>query len=196
MRRHTLSLLNLILVFVFFVTGFISPVNGQSGVPTAVVVTLEGPLTPVWSGQLQRGIDQAVETGADLVVIELNTPGGSVDLMNSLIQQILASPVPVAVYLSPRGAMAASAGTLIVLAGQVGAMSPESSIGAASPVGLQGENIESTAEAKSQDRALNRDGNGNQPALHHSRRQRPKTPCHQAQSVKIRTDDRAPVGPL
>lgn len=151
MRKHTLSLLNLLLVLAFFLSGFSEPASAQSGAPSAVVVTLEGPLTPVWSSQLQRGIDQAASSNADLVVIELNTPGGSVDLMNSLIQQILASPVPVVVYVSPRGAMAASAGTLIVLAGQIGAMSPETSIGAASPVGLQGENIESTVEAKTKE---------------------------------------------
>jgi len=151
MRKHTLSLLNLFLATAFLLTGFAHPVEAQSAAPTAVVVTLEGPLTPVWSGLLQRGINQAEKTDAELLVIELNTPGGSVDLMNSLIQQILASPVPVVVYVSPRGAMAASAGTLLVLAGQIGAMSPESSIGAASPVGLQGEDIESTSEAKTKE---------------------------------------------
>ena len=151
MRKHTLYLFNLLLVLAFFISGFFSPAHAQTSTPTAVVVTLEGPLTPVWSGQLQRGIDRAEQNGADLLVIELNTPGGSVDLMNSLIQQILASPVPVVVYVSPRGSMAASAGTLIVLAGQIGAMSPESSIGAASPVGLQGEDIESTVEEKTKE---------------------------------------------
>lgn len=151
MRKHTLYLLNFLLVLAFILSGFISPANAQTSTPTAVVVTLEGPLTPVWSGQLQRGIDRAERDNADLLVIELNTPGGSVDLMNSLIQQILASPVPVVVYVSPRGSMAASAGTLIVLAGQIGAMSPESSIGAASPVGMQGEDIESTVEEKTKE---------------------------------------------
>ena len=151
MRKHTLPLLNFLLVMAFLLTGFTDPVEAQSSAPTAVVVTLQGPLTPVWSNQLQRGINQAERTGAELLVIELNTPGGSVDLMNSLIQQILGSPVPVVVYVSPRGAMAASAGTLIVLAGQVGAMSPESSIGAASPVGLQGEDIEATSETKTKE---------------------------------------------
>jgi membrane-bound serine protease (ClpP class) len=151
MRKHTLYLLNLFLVLAFFFSGFFSPAHAQTSTPTAVVVTLEGPLTPVWSSQLQRGINRAEQNGADLLVIELNTPGGSVDLMNSLIQQILASPVPVVVYVSPRGSMAASAGTLIVLAGQIAAMSPESSIGAASPVGLQGEDIEPTVEAKTKE---------------------------------------------
>ena len=109
------------------------------------------PLTPVWTGVLQRGIAQADRADAKLLVIELNTPGGGVELMNKLVQQILASPVPVAVFVSPRGGMAASAGTLIVLAGQVAAMTPESAIGAASPIGLQGEDLETTAEVKAKE---------------------------------------------
>lgn len=151
MKKQTLLTLNFLLVLAFFLSGLIAPARAQSNAPAAVVVTLEGPLTPVWTSHLNRGIDQAVKQNADLLIIELNTPGGSVDLMNSLVQQILASPVPVVVYVSPRGAMAASAGTLLVLSGQVGAMSPESSIGAASPVGLQGEDIESTMEEKTKE---------------------------------------------
>jgi membrane-bound serine protease (ClpP class) len=123
----------------------------QSDGAVVVVVTLEGPLTPVWSGYLQRGINQAITLNADLLVIQLNTPGGSIDIMNQLVQQILASPIPVAVFVSPRGSMAASAGTLLVLAGQIGAMTPESAIWAASPVGLQGENIGTTEEVKTKE---------------------------------------------
>ena len=115
------------------------------------MVTLDGPLTPVWSGILQRGINQAEKRGADLLVIELNTPGGGVELMNKLVQQILASPVPVAVFVSPRGGMAASAGTLMVLAGHIAAMTPESAIGAASPIGMQGEDLETTADLKTKE---------------------------------------------
>ncbi|HQK05398.1 MAG TPA: ATP-dependent Clp protease proteolytic subunit, partial [Anaerolineaceae bacterium] len=126
-------------------------VSGQVDAPEAVVVQLKGPLTPVWSGYLQRGINRAVSTGAGLLIIELNTPGGSVDLMNHLVQQILASPVPVVVYVTPRGAMAASAGTLLVLSGHFAAMAPESTIGAASPVGMQGEDIGSTLEEKTKE---------------------------------------------
>ena len=151
MKKRTWILLNLVFAFLFLISGQVFPAHGQSDTPSAVVITLEGPLTPVWSGYLKRGIDKAVATGANLLVIELNTPGGGITLMNGLVQQILASPVPVAVYVSPRGSMAASAGTLIVLAGQIGAMSPESAIGAASPVGMQGENIESTEEAKTKE---------------------------------------------
>jgi membrane-bound serine protease (ClpP class) len=97
------------------------------------------------------GNEQAVNQDAELIVIQLNTPGGSVTLMNELVQQILASPVPVAVFVAPEGALAASAGTLLVLAGDIAAMSPGSAIGAASPVGLQGEEIETTEALKTKE---------------------------------------------
>ncbi|MBP8997437.1 MAG: nodulation protein NfeD [Anaerolineaceae bacterium] len=151
MKPRIRSLLQLLFLFLFMFPAFAQPAQAQSAIPTAVVVELEGPLTPVWSGMLERAIHKADVENADVLVIELNTPGGGVELMNSLMQQILASPVPVVVYVSPRGAMAASAGTLIVLSGQIGAMAPESSIGAASPVGMQGEDIESTLEEKTKE---------------------------------------------
>jgi len=151
MKKRVLYLFNLMLVLGFLLAGLQTPVCADSDTPTAVVITWDGPLTPVWSGYLKRGINQAVNTGADVLVIELNTPGGSIDLMNDLIADILASPVPVAVYVTPRGSMAASAGTMLVLAGQVAAMTPESAIGAASPVGMQGEDIESTEETKTKE---------------------------------------------
>ncbi len=116
-----------------------------------VVVTFNGALTPVWQGYLERGIFEAESLKADLIVIELNTPGGSVDTMNKLVEQILASPIPIAVYVSPAGAMAASAGTMITLAGHISAMAPGTAIGAASPVGLQGEDISTTEELKTKE---------------------------------------------
>jgi len=151
MKSRIRALLQLLFLFLFMFPAFAQPAQAQSALPTAVVVKLEGPLTPVWSGMLERAIHKADVENADVLVIELNTPGGGVELMNSLMQQILASPVPIVVYVSPRGAMAASAGTLIVLSGQIGAMAPESSIGAASPVGMQGEDIESTLEEKTKE---------------------------------------------
>lgn len=151
MKTRFILLVNLWLAVLFLFIQPLDTARGQVDSPEAMVVTLEGPLTPVWSGYLQRGIDRAMAAGAGLLIVELNTPGGSVDLMNSLVQQILASPVPVVVYVSPRGAMAASAGTLLVLSGQIAAMAPESAIGAASPVGMQGEDIESTMEEKTKE---------------------------------------------
>ncbi len=116
--------------------------------PLVVTMTAEGPLTPVMLEVIGRGIDTAVQKDAELLVIHLNTPGGSVDLMNKIVQRMLASPVPIVVYISPRGGMAASAGTLITLAADIAAMAPETAIGAASPVGSQGEDIQKTLERK------------------------------------------------
>ncbi len=145
------SLLFLVLMTLSFFTSTPRMAAAQADQPVVVSMTLNGALTPVWRTYLQRGIDQAVALDAELIVIQLNTPGGSIDLMNSLVQQILASPVPVAVYVAPEGAMAASAGTMIVLAGDFAAMSPGSAIGAASPVGAQGEDIPTTEALKTKE---------------------------------------------
>jgi len=150
-RSKSIALFFLISLVIPMVLGCVMPVSAQSQHPEVIVVTLDGPLTPVWGGVLGRGIAQAEKSGAELVVVELNTPGGGVELMNKLVQQILASPVPVVVYVSPRGGMAASAGTLLVLAGHVAAMTPESAIGAASPVGSQGEDLPTTEAAKTRE---------------------------------------------
>ncbi len=140
------------LLLILFILSFLSfnPQKGiaQSGRQVVVSMTLNGALTPVWKTYIDRGIQKAVSMDAELIVIELNTPGGSIELMNNFVQQIMASPIPVAVYVSPKGAMAASAGTMIVLAGDFAAMSPGSAIGAASPVGSQGEDIDTTEAQK------------------------------------------------
>ena len=80
--------------------------------------------------------------------MQLNTPGGSVDLMTRMVEAIRSSQVPVVVYVAPRGAIAGSAGTVITLAGHLTAMAPETAIGAASPVDSSGEDIGETLEAK------------------------------------------------
>jgi membrane-bound serine protease (ClpP class) len=137
------------LVFSSFLAGITSTaVHADSTVPEVVTVKLDGPLTPIWKIILQRGIDLAAEKHASAVIVELNTTGGSIDLMTDLIQQILKSPTPVVVYVSPEGSMAASAGTLLTLAGQVSAMAPETILGAASPVGSQGQDLNSTEDLK------------------------------------------------
>jgi len=149
--KRILSFILFTLLALSFIPFASKPVSASSDAPVIISMNFNGPLTPVWRTYLQRGIDQAVKLDADLIVIELNTPGGSVELMNNLVQQILGSPVPVAVYVAPQGAMAASAGTLLVLAGDYAAMSPDSVIGAASPVGSQGEDIGATMEAKTKE---------------------------------------------
>jgi membrane-bound serine protease (ClpP class) len=116
--------------------------------PVVVVMRLEGALTPVMETYLQRGFDLADDLDADLVVIELSTPGGSIDLMDRIVQSIRNFHRPVVVYVTPRGAMAGSAGTLITLSGHLSAMAPETLIGAASPVGSEGEDVGETMETK------------------------------------------------
>jgi membrane-bound serine protease (ClpP class) len=133
MHKKQLIWINILVFLAMFLGGDFLPARAQTDAPTAVVISLEGPLTPVWSGYLKRGIDRAVDLNANLLVIELNTPGGSISLMNSLVEQILASPVPVVVYVSPN------------------AMAPETAIGAASPVGAQGEDIGTTEELKTKE---------------------------------------------
>ena len=113
-----------------------------------LLLTADGPLTPAMAEYLDRGIRYAERDGIELIVFQLNTPGGSVTLMNRMVQSIRNSPIPVVVYVGPRGAMAGSAGTGITLAGHAAAMAPETAIGAASPVGEQGQDLGTTIEAK------------------------------------------------
>jgi len=114
----------------------------------ALVLTAEGPVTLVMVSYIQRGISTAEQQGAQVLIIKLNTPGGQIDLMNKIVNAILESKTPVVVYVAPRGAIAGSAGTVITLAGHLNAMAPETAIGAASPVGSQGEDLSQTLDAK------------------------------------------------
>jgi membrane-bound serine protease (ClpP class) len=141
------AILSLVSAFLGILLSF-GQVMASAARPEAVVLTLDGPVSSIWIDYIQRGFDLAESSQADVIVIQLNTPGGSIDLMNRIVQTIRSSPVPVVVYVSPRNAMAASAGTIITLAGHVDAMAPETTIGAASPVGSQGEDIGTTMESK------------------------------------------------
>lgn len=124
------------------------PARGQADVPLVIVLTADGPVAPPMVEYLSRGIHIAEERRAEAVIVELNTPGGNIDAMTTIVQLLRASRVPVIVYVAPRGGMAASAGTLITLAGHASAMAPETTIGAASPVGGQGEDLGETMATK------------------------------------------------
>jgi len=95
-----------------------------------------GALSRAMLNYMQRTVQEAESDGAAVLVIRLNTPGGDTGLMQEMIQVIRSSDVPVIIYVAPRGAWAGSAGTLITLAGHVAVMAPETSIGAASPIGV------------------------------------------------------------
>ncbi|HRJ45549.1 MAG TPA: ATP-dependent Clp protease proteolytic subunit, partial [Caldilineaceae bacterium] len=120
----------------------------QEGESRVHVLTFRGAVTPVLGQYIVDGIEAAQASGASAVILQLDTPGGSVEVTKRIVQDMLASPVPIVVYVAPSAAQAGSAGTFITLAGHVAAMAPGSSIGAASPVGGQGEDVGETMEAK------------------------------------------------
>jgi membrane-bound serine protease (ClpP class) len=143
-----LRLRTLLVIILAMLLGGLLPVHAQETPAPVTVLTFDGPLTPAMQQYLERGLKTAEREGAQAVIIQLDTPGGSIDLMNQLVQTMRASPVPVIVYVSPPGAIAGSAGTIITLAGHAAAMAPETAIGAASPVGPQGEDLGETLAAK------------------------------------------------
>jgi membrane-bound serine protease (ClpP class) len=112
------------------------------------VLTYDGTVDPVMESYIDRGIDEAERTDARAVVLRLDTPGGLVSSMEGIVKRINRSEVPVIVYVWPSGGQAASAGTFITMAGHVAAMAPGTVIGAASPVGAGGEDIEGTLGEK------------------------------------------------
>lgn len=113
-----------------------------------LVLTVDGPIVPVVARYVERGLESAAREGRQACVIELNTPGGLYDTTQEIVQSILNSRVPVVVYVHPAGGWAASAGTFITISGHVAAMAPGSRIGAAHPVGAQGEEIQGVPAEK------------------------------------------------
>src|SRR3990172_4185800 len=146
--RHR-SRLRLPLAPVFLLLGlFVLAGAGRAAGPEVVVLPTSGVVDNVMAGYLGDGIAQAADEGAAAVVIELNTPGGSLDATQRITSALLEAPIPTIVYVAPAGGRAASAGTFITLAANLAFMAPGTNIGAASPVGGGGEDIEGTLGKK------------------------------------------------
>ena len=127
---------------------------------TVVELNIEGGIGVATADYVSDGIRHATESGAELIIINIDTPGGLVKPMRGIVQDILASNVPIAVYVTPPGARADSAGTYILLAAHIAAMAPTTHIGAATPVPLMGggqpeDGQESTPSTATDRKAIN-----------------------------------------
>jgi membrane-bound serine protease (ClpP class) len=126
-----------VVLLLLLAASFVSGVRAKTG--AIEVITIKGTVNPVLVDYVTRGIQKAEETGAQALVIRIDTPGGLDSAMRDIIQAMINARVPVVVYVSPQGARAASAGTYILMASHIAVMAPNTVIGAAHPVSLGGD---------------------------------------------------------
>ena len=144
------ALITLFLLTGTMLAGLIGPAVAQvrAQAPHVLLLKVDGIINPVKERFISRALEQAEEDGATLVVIELDTPGGLLSSTRDIVTELLEARVPVAVYVSPRGARAGSAGTFITAAAHFAVMAPGTNIGAATPISSTGEDLEDTLASK------------------------------------------------
>ena len=142
-----------VLAFYFFLSA--CPVAGAEKGPVFDVVTINAAITPPIAEYIVQSIDEAAKSGAEGLIIRLDTPGGLDLAMRDIAKGILNAPIPVIVYVAPSGARAASAGLIITIAAHIAAMAPGTNIGAAHPVGIGiGGGMDKTMSAKVENDAV------------------------------------------
>ena len=138
------------LLSVFFLALFLifHPAAAQTNQPLILVMDAHGVIEPAMQEYFERGIHTAEQRKAEVLIVQLNTPGGDLQSMDNIIQDIRTSSVPVVIYVAPNSAMAGSAGALITMAARVAAMAPEAAIGASIPIDASGQNLDSDLVTK------------------------------------------------
>jgi membrane-bound serine protease (ClpP class) len=115
-----------------------SPLLPAAEQPQAIVLEIQGAISPAVTDYIRKGMEKAVSGNAGLLILQMDTPGGLDRSMRDIIQMILVSRIPVVTYVAPEGARAASAGTYILYASHIAAMSPTTNLGAATPISIGG----------------------------------------------------------
>jgi membrane-bound serine protease (ClpP class) len=122
-------------------------VAGLGQQPRVILIKINDTIQPISADYMERGLDAAASQHASAILIEINTPGGLLDSMRQMVSKIIASPVPVIVYVAPSGSRAGSAGFFLLEAADVAAMAPGTNAGAAHPV-VEGVKLDDTMKQK------------------------------------------------
>jgi membrane-bound serine protease (ClpP class) len=151
-----------LLVALLTLVGFAGP--AVAAAERALVIDIDGAIGPPIADYIVRELDAARSDGDRLVILRMNTPGGLDTSMREIISAILASPVPVATYVAPNGARAASAGTYIAYASAIAAMAPGTNIGAATPVQLGGNPLVPSSDKQQKEQKQQEGDKSDEPA--------------------------------